>query len=351
MPRRLTIDVVRAMYASEGYTLLSQEYLGVRHKHLVRCPQGHEFNLLHRLWLQGTRCHGCSGYKRKLTYADAVKDLENDGHSILSKESEFIDGNSVITILCNKGHIITTPYAHWRSRRSCRVCASEGRQKYKTADIPDICKRLDLTYLSHRLDKSLKASRRMVSYRCNTCGYESESYLNSLVNATNGCINCVGHIKHEYLKIKNDIEIEGYILNSKSYKNARTRLSITCPKGHTYQAIYDSWRRGSRCSQCAECGFKKDKPAILYYLRIEYEGNLFYKVGITNQTIQKRFRKEFDFKYTVLMAKTYQIGEYALRDEQCILDTYDKYRCSNIRILKNGGNTEIFTKDVLGLDV
>ena len=54
-----------------------------------------------------------------------------------------------------------------------------------------------------------------------------------------------------------------------------------CPNGHEWEAIvYSRAKGGTGCPDCAEYGFKPDKPAIVYFLR--NEGLRARKIGITN---------------------------------------------------------------------
>ena len=58
--------------------------------------------------------------------------------------------------------------------------------------------------------------------------------------------------KWNYDMVKEYIEKEGYNLNSKEYKNMRTKLDMTCPEGHEVQISFDCFKRmGVRCKICS----------------------------------------------------------------------------------------------------
>ena len=65
------------------------------------------------------------------------------------------------------------------------------------------------------------------------------------------CPSCAGNIKLTYNYVKDFIEKEGYILLSTTYINARTKLTCICSEGHTQEIIFDCFRRGHRCRECA----------------------------------------------------------------------------------------------------
>lgn len=51
--------------------------------------------------------------------------------------------------------------------------------------------------------------------------------------------------------VKQQFANEGYCLNSKEYINNSTKLSVTCPIGHTYEVTYGNFQRGRRCPHCS----------------------------------------------------------------------------------------------------
>lgn len=93
-------------------------------------------------------------------------------------------------------------------------------------------------------------------------------------------------------------------------------------------------------------GFKKDKKGTLYYVSIN-NGEA-YKIGITNYTAKKRFKRCLD-KITILFEKRYECGADALRAEQLVLFTFLKYKYQGKPLL-TAGNTEMFNTDISKLD-
>lgn len=57
--------------------------------------------------------------------------------------------------------------------------------------------------------------------------------------------------------IREVLTAEDYVLNSTEYVNNRTKLDITCPRGHKWYANWDSIRANKRCMQCYEAGIQK----------------------------------------------------------------------------------------------
>ena len=97
-------------------------------------------------------------------------------------------------------------------------------------------------------------------------------------------------------------------------------------------------------------GFKRDRRGFVYYLRIDsvWAGSL-YKVGITNHSLDRRFRNE-KAVFEVLKVWEFENGADAAAMETSILRQHKGYLYAGDPILTSHGNSELFTKDVLGLD-
>ena len=57
--------------------------------------------------------------------------------------------------------------------------------------------------------------------------------------------------KIKYSDIKGYFEHFGYVLLSKNYVNAHTKMEYICPEGHLGSSTWTNFRAGSRCSECA----------------------------------------------------------------------------------------------------
>lgn len=94
-------------------------------------------------------------------------------------------------------------------------------------------------------------------------------------------------------------------------------------------------------------GFKVNKPGVLYYLKV---GNgTAYKIGITNRSVDKRFTLQDLQSVRVLKVWKFQDGLACRSEEQRILQTYKDYKYQGPPLLTSG-NSELFYKDILGLD-
>ena len=96
-------------------------------------------------------------------------------------------------------------------------------------------------------------------------------------------------------------------------------------------------------------GFDKMLPALLYYLKVESNDVIAYKIGVTNRSVAERFYSELD-KITVLYTEHFDKGIDALHEEKKILAEYSENKYDGLPLLTSG-NTELFVCDVLRLEL
>ena len=94
-------------------------------------------------------------------------------------------------------------------------------------------------------------------------------------------------------------------------------------------------------------GFDDSKPAILYYLSID--NGAYYKIGITNRTVEARLSVGDFNRCSILFTKLYPHGADARQEERRVLSEF-KDSIVTTPVLHDG-NTEIFTHDVLGVSL
>lgn len=95
-------------------------------------------------------------------------------------------------------------------------------------------------------------------------------------------------------------------------------------------------------------GFNPSKAATLYYLRVC--GGEAYKIGITNRSVGERYKLSDIENIKVIKEWDYPIGHDALDMETRILSEYKYAKYVGSDILTSG-NSELFDRDILGLDI
>lgn len=133
------------------------------------------------------------------------------------------------------------------------------------------------------------------------------------------------------------------------YKDKNSYIQIICSKHGIFEQSPDNHKRGRGCPKCASYGFNPGKPAIMYYIKVVLEGVKLYKIGITNSSVETRFKKYEISKIYIIKIWEFPLGADALAKEQEILETYQEFKYLGESVLSSG-NTELFTKDILQLD-
>lgn len=91
--------------------------------------------------------------------------------------------------------------------------------------------------------------------------------------------------------------------------------------------------------------FYKSRATTLYYLKFTYKRKSYYKIGITTQTIKRRFAGE-PIPYEIVWQKRYKSGEQAYKAEQRILKANSEHRYFGPAILRSG-SSELFVRNVM----
>ena len=81
-----------------------------------------------------------------------------------------------------------------------------------------------------------------------------DAHFNSFYNGCR-CSYCFGTPKHTYEYVKEYVEKEGFVLLSNHYSNNHQLLDLECDKGHKCKIRFDNFKNGTRCSVCT--GTKK----------------------------------------------------------------------------------------------
>jgi ribosomal protein S27E len=104
------------------------------------------------------------------------------------------------------------------------------------------------------LSESYKNNKSMLKVKCPK-GHTYEVVYNNFQQGSR-CPICYGNVKHTYNFIKQQFENEGYVLLSKIYKGSHSKLKVKCPKGHIYNPIYSNFKNNHKCPYCTNNNIK-----------------------------------------------------------------------------------------------
>jgi len=199
-----------------------------------------------------------------------------------------------------------------------------------------------------------------------TCKTHNHTYtqLAGSHHSHNGCKKCVSEIKYskfatkqmDYINYCIDKFGNKFDYSKVNYINAHTPIIIQCNNcGFEKEFSPNKHKRGK--GYCLECeiipkrnrGFYgietyNNRRTTLYYIKV----NNVYKIGVTLSTVEKRYSQDKSVNIEIIKEWVYEDGSEAYLKEQSIIKTYKAYKYNGMPILK-GGNSELFTKNILNL--
>ena len=127
--RKLTYEEVKEYIDNEGYKLLSTEYKNNKTKLKIMCNKNHIFEMKFNSFKSGQRCPKCNG-TQKLTYEEVKEYINNEGYELLS--TKYINNRTKLKIKCNEGHIFEMNFNNFKdSGARCPYCSNNAKYKYE----------------------------------------------------------------------------------------------------------------------------------------------------------------------------------------------------------------------------
>ena len=128
---KISYDEIKQAFESEGYILLSTEYINNSSKLEYICPKGHKHSTNWDNFKQGRRCPECGietvKSKLKLSYDEVKQGFELEGYTLLS--TKYIKNTSKLKVQCPKGHEYEVSWGHFNEGKRCPVCNSSKGEK------------------------------------------------------------------------------------------------------------------------------------------------------------------------------------------------------------------------------
>lgn len=157
-----------------------------------------------------------------------------------------------------------------------------------------------------------------------------------------GCPDCAG------VRLKTDAEYKLSLANRnlkplEPYINDGTKLLHECIVcSHRWEATPSHILQGRGCPLCNYGSFKLDKPGRLYFISLEKDGVIYYKIGITNHSVRRRFSGDWSrLNISVLWEIFSEDGKYVFDLERSLKQKHTFLK--DLNILKYGGNTELLS--------
>jgi GNAT superfamily N-acetyltransferase len=115
-----------------------------------------------------------------------------------------------------------------------------------------------------------RAANKMETMCPNGHSYFISAY--SFIKLKSRCPTCKGIKKYTLEEISDILRKEGYVLLSKTYRNAHQKLEVICPNGHKILVVMNAFL--SRSTRCGQCSKNHEYPPNFVKDFVEKEGYL-----------------------------------------------------------------------------
>lgn len=302
--------------------------------------------------MQGKGCLACSGSKPLTNETFALKALKVHGNKYCYAEANIVNNRTTAAVFCIKCQetFWQRPYDHLRGQ-GCPECAGKKPLTNESFVLKALKVHGDKYEYSGVI---LTGNKTKVKIFCVACQETFEQRPDGHLQGK-GCSVCSGNsrLTSESFRAKaRKVHGGKYGYEGAFVTGSQVHVSLVCSRCQKrFWQTPNNHLQGHGCPVCTYHGFSKERPAILYYLKVQPYGNVrpLYKIGITRKAVKLRFTPTELKLITVLKTWSYEKGETALTEEKRILKQFKPFQYLGEGVLRNG-NTELFTKDVLSLD-
>jgi hypothetical protein len=123
--KKNNIELIKLEFENEGYILLTDRYINNRQKLDVICPNGHKFSITWGDWARGIRCVLCHNNSRKLNFDYIKATFASENYKVISRK--YINANTKLKYVCPNGHINEISWNKWTYGRRCPTCRDLNR--------------------------------------------------------------------------------------------------------------------------------------------------------------------------------------------------------------------------------
>ena len=270
--------------------------------------------LVTSLLANSVNCSICTNFK---IWKESCYSVHKDKYYL--EDVVYINKATEVEIPCKvHGFFKIMPFV-FKSGKGCDLCEKE-QQRLKSC--LNSQRKLDLKFTRNTykiIKESYQSPRKICKIFCNMCQQETEQRFDCFYNS-NGCFCIKGDITKRnrsdaqktqetweecYLKIPNNWKNFFQISLASEFESRKSLVTLVCkkhpaiilkPKIINHLLFHDpvygckecfkeisGWSRTSFIKRC------KDKQATFYILRCFNENEEFYKLGITSNSIQKRY--------------------------------------------------------------
>ena len=339
---------------SNKYDYSNAIYISAAEKVCITCNKHGDFYQRASHHLNGVGCPGC--YKEKLLNFERFKLLANEIHKNkydYSIITEFRPSKKVKILCKNHGIFSQTPSNHLLGK-GCASC--NGGVRGNKAEFVYKSNKVHGDRYDYSKVKYINAKTKVL-IGCKTHGYFKQPPTIHL--AGSGCPKCAGKsLTIDDVKlICNEQHNYKYDYSKLESNEATDIVTIICKVHGEFRQLLMSHKTGTGCPDCAKesrgsyskaryvnnCKEKYNGKASLYVIKCQKHDEIFYKIGITVQTMKKRYQaSKFPYDFETLRLISGE-SEFIWDIEHRLHSLLLKYKYSpNMNF--GGSKTECFSK-------
>lgn len=182
---------------------------------------------------------------KKISIDFIRQQLQKEGYKLLS--TEYIDAHKYLKFECNNGHIHKIRWNNWKNGDRCKYCSIYSSVSYEDIQNHLIDNKCQLLTTESEYINTIKTK---IKYKCSQ-GHINETYWNNIYRTVR-CKLCNKRSTYSISKIQNILSKHNYMILSKHYRNAKTKLKIRCNNNHIYISTWNKIQRGCLCTYCAK---------------------------------------------------------------------------------------------------
>ena len=293
----------------------------------INCPYHGAFKQVAREHLRGHGCFKCTFlYKDTNQFIEEAQEIHGDVYDY--SEVEYINHSIPVCIICfNHGAFRQLPSNHLNGS-GCPECANELRRKTTDQFIEEAIQvhgdKYDYSQVEYIKD-DIK-----VCIICPIHGVIWQTPGSHLSGC--GCFICSGQqqLTTEQF-IKEAIEVHGdkYDYSEVEYLDMHTKVQIRCPYHGTFKQVAKDHLKGCGCKKCSDEKTsaynlewiknnpeQKDNYGVLYLIEMYNNYESFLKIGVTKNTVDKRYKNLNEYSYQVISKIDTTLEEAILLEDQ-----------------------------------
>ena len=278
----------------------------------------------HILLKQGVKAGKPFPHSSKLSKEEVLERIRKDGRYEPADDFEYIDNKIPFNLICKKHGLISISlgnlcYKDGTPKKGCQDCYDDRRSILQRLPVEEVLHRLrmdgrftpaeDFHYVNNRKTIFLICPKpghgRFPTLFSNVCDPKGKS-------KKHACKKCANEAKAlakltpsngQSLLDRFPVVASWWAPSNEDgpgdvYAHSNYKRNFICPDcgkendGVVVGSIVSGYvKRGKYCRYCSESGFKREKEGTIYVLKLETDVRNFYKAGITNHTVDERFRR------------------------------------------------------------